>query len=246
MSFMKHRIGCVWVAALLYACTATPPDAQRIVDRAIETAGGKKYLNSTIEFDFRDRHYRAQRDNGLFSYERIFKEGENVVHDILSNDGFQRRINGSPAEVPDTMKTKYSASVNSVIYFALLPYALNDPSVIKTYLGETVVEGKDFHQVKVTFRNEAGGEDQEDQFIYWFDKNNFTIGYLAYTYNEGKGWEYRFRKAINPRKVNGILFLDYINYKPKGDANLESLETLFKNGELDELSRIELQNIEVN
>jgi hypothetical protein len=36
-------------------------------------------------------------------------------------------------------------------------------------------------------------------------------------------------KAINPRKVNGILFQDYVNYKPKSDAvTIGQIESLYK------------------
>jgi hypothetical protein len=234
------------ISSLFQACNTQVNDAQTAIDKAIAASGGEKYLNSTIEFDFRDKHYRARREGGIFSYERIFNEGDNTIHDFLTNDGFEREINGKITEVPDSMKTKFSASVNSVIYFALLPYALNDPSVIKTWRGETEIENKGYYKVEVSFQAQGGGEDHEDMFLYWIDKNDFSIGYMAYSYEEGTGLGYRFRKSYNPRNVNGILFLDYINYKPKQEVKLSELEDLYKKGELEELSKIELINIEVN
>ena len=68
---------------------------------------------------------------------------------------------------------------------------------------------------------------------------------MAYSYAENDGTGYRFRKAYNPRKINGILFLDYINYKPKGEIKITDFEELFKKGDLEELSKIELLNIQV-
>jgi hypothetical protein len=229
----------------LVACNRTLNDPQKIIDKTIAASGGEKYLHSTIEFDFRDRHYVAQREGGIFSYQRIFKDGDSVVHDFVTNDGFERKINDQLAEVADTMKTKYTASVNSVIYFALLPYALNDPAVIKDFLGETTIDQKEFYKVKITFQSQGGGEDFEDTFIYWIDKKDFTIGYMAYSYAENDGIGLRFRKAYNPRMVSGILFLDYINFKPKGEPQITALEDLYKKGELEELSKIELVNIQV-
>jgi uncharacterized protein DUF6503 len=233
------------VIITLASCTTNLTDPQKIIDAAIAISGGEKYNHSTIEFDFRDRHYRSQRNGGTFSYERIFKVGDSTVHDYVTNQGFERKINEQVAEVADTMKVKYTSSVNSVIYFALLPYALNDAAVIKTFLGEAVIDQKEYYKVKVTFQQDGGGEDFEDEFIYWFDKNDFTIGYMAYSYEETDGVGLRFRKAYNPRKVNGILFLDYTNFKPKSEVNLDSMEDLFKKGELEELSKIELINIQV-
>lgn len=231
--------------AVATACNSNLTDPQKIIDNAIEASGGQKYLSSTIEFDFRDRHYIAKRNGGVFSYERITNDSINTTHDFLSNDGFRREINESQVEVADSMKTRYSASVNSVVYFALLPYGLNDASVQKKYLGETQIENKEQYVVEITFAREGGGEDHDDVFMYWINKKEFTIDYMAYSFAENDGEGYRFRKAYNPRKVNGILFFDYINYKPKSKAKLTDLEELFKKGELEELSNIELLNISV-
>ena len=74
---------------------------------------------------------------------------------------------------------------------------------------------------------------------------HFVDDYLAYLYyTDGGGL--RFRKAYNPRKVNGILFQDYVNYKPREDsATISEIEALYKQNALEELSRIELTNITV-
>lgn len=230
---------------LLYACTSRT-DPQRIIDRAIEVAGGEKFDKGTIEFDFRNRHYISHRDHGTYSLERVFKDSANIVHDYLTNDGFHREINDQPASVPDTMAVKYARSVNSTLYFALLPYGLNDPSVRKKYLGTASIDDEQYFVIQVSFGQEGGGEDFNDVFIYWIHEARYTLDYMAYLYyTDGGGL--RFRKATNPRKVGGILFQDYINYMPKDDSvTIDQMESLFKRRELEELSRIELTNITVH
>jgi len=230
---------------LVASCNSDSTNPQKIIDKAIAASGGDKYLNSKIEFDFRNRHYVTARNGGLFAYERITKDSTQTTHDFLSNDGFRREVNGVLLDVLDSMKTKYTASINSVIYFALLPYGLNDASVKKKFLGETIIKNKEQYIIEITFGEEGGGEDFEDVFVYWISKKDFTIDYLAYSFDEGKGIEYRFRKAYNPRRVNEILFLDYINYAPAAATQMMQLEELYKKGELKELSRIELVNIAV-
>ncbi len=233
-------------AILIQSCTEKNP--QSIIDKAIATAGGEKYLQSSIEFDFRGRHYVAYRDGGKFSYERIFKnekDSTQTIHDIVSNDGFKRLINDSLTTVPDSMAVKYTSSVNSVLYFALLPYGLNDASVNKKFLGETTIDNKPYCKIEITFSADGGGEDHEDQFIYWINTSDYTIGFLAYSYAEDDGIGYRLRKAYNSSKVNGILFSDYINYAPNGKIQLEDMEELYKKNELKELSKIENTNIQV-
>jgi len=242
---MKNYFIFCLATILFFSCNSNLTDPQKIIDKAIAASGGDKYLDTTIEFDFRDRHYVSTRKGGLFTHERITKDSISTTHDFLSNDGFRREVNGSAVEVADSMKVKYTSSVNSVIYFALLPYGLNDASVKKKFLGEAQLEGKTHYVIEITFGEEGGGEDFEDVFIYWIDKKDFTIDYMAYSFEEGKGIGYRFRKAYNPRRVNGILFFDYINYQPTVDTKITQLEELYTKGELKELSKIEILNIEV-
>lgn len=242
----KSFIAILLGFALLISCSQDDP--QQIIDKAIAAAGGDLYLNSSIEFDFRGRHYVSNRNGGKFSYERIFrndKDSTQLIHDFVTNDGFRRTINDSLVEVPDTMKVKYTASVNSVLYFAILPYGLNDPSVKKKWLGETELEGKPYYKIEITFQQEGGGEDFEDTFIYWIDQSDYTIGYLAYSFQEDGKADCRFRKSINAQVVDGIRFSDYINYAPTKTTPIEEMEMQYKNGALKELSRIENTNVTV-
>lgn len=243
---MLFKIYLLIFTVVFSSCTTFLTDPQKIIDKSIKAAGGDKYLKSTIEFDFRNRHYVAKRDGGSFSYERIFKDSMGTIRDIVSNKGHVREINSMIEVLPDSMSVKYTASTNSVIYFALLPYGLNDHSVQKKYLGDTMIENQIFYKVEITFTQEGGGEDFQDVFHYWINREDFTIGYLAYSFNENDETSLRFRKAINPRKVTSIQFYDFINYKPKSNSvKMEELELLFTKGELEELSKIELQNIVV-
>jgi hypothetical protein len=245
---MKTFYAAIFSIILFSLIGCSEKDPQRVVDKAIAVAGGEKYLHSSIEFDFRARHYIGNRESGIFSYERFFKnekDSTQTIHDVVFNDGFKRFVNDTLTTVPDSMAVKYTSSVNSVLYFALLPYGLNDASVNKKFLGETTLESKSYYKIEITFNQEGGGEDHDDRFIYWINTSDYTIGFLAYSYAETDGIGYRFRKAYNSRKVNGILFSDYINYAPNGKIQLEDLEELYKKNELKELSRIENTNIQV-
>ncbi len=223
-------------------------DAQTIVDRAIAVSGGETIEKASIAFDFRNWHYKAIRNHGVFQLERQFKDSLDIIRDVLSNDGFQRYKNDSPIKVSDTMAPKYARSVNSVHYFSVLPYGLNDAAVNKTYLNEVSINAQPYHKIKVTFNQNGGGDDFEDVFTYWINANTFKTDYLAYSYLEDDGeFGLRFREAFNERFINGIRFVDYNNFKPKDlSAALENLDVLFENDGLQLLSKIELENISVN
>lgn len=221
-------------------------DAEFIVNESIKVSGGAKIDSSIIDFIFRDKHYRANRNKGSFKLERHFKDSVNSVKDVLSNSGFKRFINDELIAIPDSMASKFSNSVNSVHYFSVLPYGLNDAAVNKTYLGLIKLKGKEYHKIKVTFDENGGGEDFEDVFVYWIDSSNYKVDFLAYSYHVNDGGM-RFREAYNERIIKEIRFVDYNNYKPKEkNISLLDLDTLFATDKLNLLSKIELKNIKVD
>lgn len=225
-------------------CTDQNDDAQYVIDQARLAAGNDKLDKAQVEFEFRDREYGVKRIGGQYEMVRLFKDTLGIIRDQVTNEGFQREVNGTVTEVPDSMAFKYTNSINSVIYFALLPYNLNDAAVIKTHLGTETLKGKDYYKIKVGFQQDGGGKDFEDEFIYWIDKENYFIDYLAYSYlTDGGGM--RFREAYNPRVVNGIRALDYVNYKPTAEIKLEDIGKAFEEGKLEELSKIDLINFNV-
>jgi hypothetical protein len=236
---------------LALTALATPgcnrqPEAQQIVDRAQAAHGSEKLDQATVSFVFRDRIYRAERKDGRFTYYRIFTDSTGQVQDVLTNDSFTRTVNGQEVALTETQKNNFTASVNSVIYFAYLPHFLDDPAVRKEYVGEAVVNGEPYHKVRVTFAEEGGGEDFEDVFVYWFHQQRHTLDYLAYSYQEEDGLSTRFREAVNPREVNGVRFQDYVNYKTDSmQVPLEQYDRLFSNGHLTELSQIALEKVQV-
>ena len=215
-----------------------------MVNKAIEVHGGEAFRKANLAFDFRGYTYTYFRNEGIFEFRRILTDSTGAhITDILSNTGFVRLVNGDTVQLTKEREQAYSSSVNSVIYFALLPYRLNDAAVQKEYLGQIVIEGELYNKVRVTFSKEGGGEDFEDVFIYWFHADKHSLDYLAYQFHtEGGG--FRFRKALNPRQVEGIRWQDYINYKPlTAEVEVAAMDSLFMAGKLEELSRIELEDI---
>jgi len=243
---MKYII-ILMVVFLSFSCQEDKQKitAEEIIDKTIEKAGGERYRKATIEFKFRNHRYRSIRNRGEFQLERMTIDTSVVIKDVLSNTGFQRFINDSLAKVPDSMATRYSASVNSVHYFAHLPYALNDRAVNKQLEGETGFKGEQYYQIKITFEQEGGGADHHDEFMYWIHKDNFTIDYLAYKFLVNDGG-IRFRAAFNIRTIEGIRFADYHNYTTLNfKTALKDLPDLYEQGKLELLSTIETEDINV-
>ncbi len=236
----------ILLLVLLAACTPNK-DPQKIIDKAIAAHGGQLFEGRTVTFDFRNKHYLVQRKPEGYTYIRSFEDDSlGQVKDVLTNSTeLERYVNDTLLDISDEWKFKYANSVNSVLYFFQLPYGLNDAAVIKKYLGQKVINQKLYEKVQVTFKQENGGKDFEDVFVYWINAETNTLDFLGYSYlTDGGG--VRFRQAVNRRTINGMIFQDYINFKPaENNAPVESLDEAFIEASLIELSQIENENIEV-
>ena len=143
------------------------------------------------------------------------------------------------------MATKFSESVNSVHYFSILPYGLNDKAVQKKLLGESKIKGDKYYKIEITFSKENGGVDYDDVFIYWIKKENFKIGFVAYRYNTNGGG-IRFREVRKEHFIAGISLVDYNNYKPiNSSIKINNLDRIFQKGELEKISEIKLEDIKI-
>ena len=239
---MRNLLCLIAIAFLISGCSK--PDAQTIVDKSIAFYNMERLENATLKFNFRKFHFTVMQKEGKFRYERMFTDSTGNVHDILSNNGFKRLLNGKEVKLDSEQSGKYSQSVNSVVYFVYLPLKLNDASVIKKYLGQTKINKKSYHKLEVTFAQKDGGEDYADVYYYWFDIEDYSMDHFAYSTGGN-----RFRDVLKSQKIAGVTFQDYINYQsPPGDSltPLIKYDSLFSNKKLDELSRIELKNIELN
>lgn len=221
-------------------------EAEKIVDAAIEAHGGKTYEQVKIDFDFRNIHYTIFKSPTAYEYIREFTDSTGVVRDVLNNSGFTRTVNGTKIDtLTEERIGAFSRSVNSVAYFAFLPYGLNDPAAVKTLVGETEIKGEKYNLIRVTFKQEGGGDHFEDEFLYWFGKEDNLMDYMAYLYfTDGGG--VRLREVSEVQEVGGIRFQNYLNYKPADkDTPLDQMQELYESGSLEKLSEINLENIRV-
>ncbi|NKI25928.1 deoxyribose-phosphate aldolase [Arenibacter sp. 6A1] len=220
--------------------------AQEIVDNAILASGGPLYKTTDVSFEFRDLLYKSEWQKGKRILKRIRKQDSDTIIDIRDPKGFRRFIQGRKVPLTDSLATLYSNSVNSVHYFAFLPYGLNDNAVNKELLGEVTIGDQEYYKIKVTFDQEGGGDDFDDVYLYWFNKQSFKPDYLAYKFHVNGGG-IRFRVAYNERYVNGIRFVDYKNLKTEGqEVSFYEVDRLYQDSKLQLLSTIELENISVN
>jgi len=249
---MKNNYFLILLIAVFFtACDSTKnmnsnsaqlSQADLILNKSVKAHGGKKYQKAHFAFTFRDKNYTFKNNNDQFTYTRTStKDGKKTI-DILENGNIKRKVNGVEVELSEKQKSGYSGGLNSVIYFATLPYKLQDKAVKKSYKGTTTIKNKTYEILEITFEQEGGGRDHDDVFHYWINQSNNVIDYLAYNY-QVNGGGVRFRSAYNSRTVGGIIFQDYVNYKATVGTPLADLPKLYEQGKLKELSRIETENV---
>lgn len=253
--FFSRRLARLCSALLLTGFSPLPaalaqtnvPDAQVLVDRARAAHGMDRLDRAVVSFDFRTYRFTVTRADGRFSYARTYTDAAGRVREVLTNDALYREVNGRRVALGEAERRRVETGINSVVYFALLPYALNDPAVQKRYLGPATLEGAPYHEIEVTFRPEGGGRDWEDRFVYWIHRDRHTMDYLAYYFHTDGGGS-RFRKAVNPRVVGGVRFADYLNFAAAPDtlgAAVETYDALLRRDGLRLVSEIVLENVQV-
>lgn len=218
--------------------------ADSIIQLSLNAHGVPVFNDYQFQFTFRDKQYGFRYYPNGFMYKRVDTLSENITHDYYTESVFWRKENGEKVELSDSIQTLYQSSINSVIYFASLPYKLADEAVIASYKGKVTIKDKECLAVEVRFAEAGGGEDHDDIFYYWFDAKSHLINYLAYSYHTNGGGV-RFRSAYNRTTVKGAVFQDYVNYKVPVGTALNDIPALFEQDSLEELSRIENLDIVV-
>ncbi len=219
-----------------------PSKADRIIDKAIQAHGGGLYDTADYSFVFRKKKYQFTNKNSEYSYSVTQEKEGDIIEDFIVNGKFERQVNGEPISLTKKQIEAAQGALNSVIYFATLPYKLKDASVNKKFIETTVIKKENYDLVEVTFDEQGGGKDHDDVFHYWINQKTNKIDYLAYNYKVNKGGV-RFRSFYNRRIIEGVTFQDYVNWKADLGTPLKELPVLFEAGSLKELSRIETESI---
>ena len=230
---MPKLIFLLLLFTFLGCSTTTNNRATTWIEKA-NIAHGTAVLNkSSFRFNFREYTYGLTQKKQTKSYSRTKLTTEGILTDTLFNGrDFKRWINQKPVKVSDSLQKLYSESINSVLYFIQLPKVLKDAAVQARYLGEEDLLGEPYVRLQVTFQQEGGGVDYQDEYRYWIHQKTHLIDFLAYRFYSGKGGT-RFRKVSHRERVNGMIFQDYENFSPPTPfPPLDSITSLYTKGKL--------------
>lgn len=227
-----------------------PSSAAAVIDSARKVHGSSVLDRAVVTFRFRGDAYRIRQEGGPFHYRRSYTDSlDRSVTEGLTNDGVYRVVGGDTVSLSASERASVETAVNSVAYFTLLPEPLGDPAVQPAYSGRDTIDNVPYHRVRVTFREEGGGEDWQDIFMYWFRTDTYEMEYLAYAFGLGPEEESgtRFREAYNARRINGVRMADYYNYTVDSlsAGQMDRYPDLWERDAVELVSQIELDSVRV-
>lgn len=228
---------------LLIVLSSCQEEAERIIESSIEYHGFENFYKEPVEFKFREYTYLIDKTQSPYLYTKKIQlkdsiTGEPIIQidSLWNSTDFKRSINDETLRLSEEDEARFSNSLNSVAYFYQLPLPLKDDATIIRPLENTLIEGKEYKTLKVSFIEENGGTDHEDTYRYYFDTSTYALSYLSYDFHINDGGV-RFRKAYQ-RPQGNFIFLDYDNYKAPKGTPLDSLPMLFEKGKLELISKI--------
>ncbi len=250
---VKHA--ALVLALLLAACARPAPqgdvEALALLDRARIHHGSALLDGAEVRFSFRGTPF-VLRVGDDFRYARMLVDSlGRTVEEVVDNAGTHRFVDGTEAELAPDEARRVHTAVNSVAYFALLPWPLTDPAVRARLLTPDRVAGEDYDRVAVTFAREGGGPDFDDRYVYWLRQTDGQIGHFAYTYEPTPGdtsraeTGTRFRVPIRTRRVDGVLFQDWRNLTADSLADLRTFGDRYDNRDVFEVSEVVLDDVRV-
>lgn len=241
---MPRLIIALLLFVFLGCSSATKDAASDWIERANIAHGTAILDQSSFRFTFRDYTYGFTQEKYTKSYSRTKLTTEGRLTDTLYNGrDFKRWVNDIPIFLSDSLQQRYTESINSVLYFIQIPRVLKDAAVQSSFIGKENIQGEPYISLKITFQQEGGGVDYQDEYRYWIHQKTHLIDFLAYRFYSGEGGT-RFRKVSHRERVNGMVFQDYENFSPPTPfPPLDSIASLYIKGKLKKVSDIQQKEI---
>jgi hypothetical protein len=218
-----------------------------IVDRAIAYHGGEVLGRSEVRLEMCSKsgcsELRHRVDGGLFDLEAAatVRDAERRVR--ITNDTVEWWQDGVAQSIDDREQALRDW-VMSRIYFTFLPFRLNDAAVYKEDLGLEEWNRRSLHKIKVSF-SPGSSTHAQDEYLYWLDPETGRVELFAYSYATSGGG-LRFRRAIDHRRIGGVLFFDQENWGVEGpDLSVDLITPDFVDSQMRLVSTIRLDQIQI-
>ncbi|WP_298421103.1 DUF6503 family protein [uncultured Kordia sp.] len=180
---------------LVIPTITTAQTANEIISEVTETLGGKQnfYNKGTVSYNYEYRAPKGENAITLVGKETYMFDGERSyatysTHSLTGANGkVVEGYDGTDAWVTFDGKLSTDKQANGVArflrktnyYWFAMFFKLSDSGVNQELLSDQMVNGKNYHRIKITFGNNVG--DGQDTYILYVNKKTKLIDQFLFT-----------------------------------------------------------------
>ena len=218
--------------------------ANELLQKTIDAYGGEQLLkDSFIEFKIDKTSFSLQYDTGRANFKQI-RQLDSDTHTLSYKYGnIQYFINDSLQSEESYSKRMAEISLFGFLYTFSIPFNLTANDVIISKQANVTIRQKEYYTLDVQFTKIP--DLPEDHFLLYIDIDSYEIGYVALQHDLS-GSKPQFRRMIQPRKIKGILFQDYILFHANDTITpLEQFYSKFNQSDLKVIRTVKFDSIRV-
>ncbi|MEP2935100.1 MAG: DUF6503 family protein [Gilvibacter sp.] len=235
---MKQIVVTCFVVLFAFGCkqntdSATQNnDAKALLQKALQVHGEQLYNAATVTFTINNYDFVLHREGYNYRYE-MSRQTDTAKHTAVTfNGGFEYLVDGQLSTQGPRMDNIVKNRLNGVASDFYLPFELTGNDAIHSYEGQEVVRGKQYHKVKVAFKQIDPEVPDNRIFMLWIESKTFEIDFIGKQDGDRTSRK-QFAAAANKRRQSGMLITDFENYQTRDknkDVAIDSLGIYYNGG----------------
>jgi hypothetical protein len=224
---------------------STEMTSKEILQKAMSAHGGEQlFKKSIINFNIDKTSFNVQYDdNGRANFKQT-KRVNSVTHELTYESGLINYFVNDSIRPRDSYPQRM-AEVNlfGFLYTFSIPFNLTTNDVILSKQPNVTIRQKEYYTLDVQFTKVP--DQPEDRFLLYISVDSYEIEYMVLKHDLS-GPKTQFRRMINPKKIKGLLFQDYILFHRKDTITpLEKFYTKYNQSDLKVVRTIQFDSISV-
>lgn len=235
------------VLLLLASCSQTQNNdltATALLSKTMEAHGAAAFYDSQIEFYHEISKYTVNYSREGRTNNSIERRVNNIDYKATYTNGLmQYYINDSLQPSTSYNNKILNTRLDAFLYTFSIPHVLNTNDVNASLLADATINKSTYYSLDIKFKEIEGVYD--DHFILYIDPQTYLIKYMAIDHLI-TGEVIQFRRYINFRTIQDIVFSDYYIFTPSDNsAELHNLFERFNRRDITEKGKVVLDSIRI-
>lgn len=219
---------------------------KELLQKSMQAHGGENHFKtSLISFKIENTAFNLQYDdNGRANFKQV-REVKAATHSLSYESGLiEYHINDSLQPQESYSQRMAEISLFGFLYTFSIPFNLTTNDVILSRQSNVTIRRKNYYTLDVQFTKIP--DTPEDHFLLYIDTETYEIKYVALQHDLS-GSRVQFRRMIDSKRVDNILFQDYILFHAKDSlTTLNNMYENFNKSNLKVARTIKFDSINVN